>query len=106
MYVVYAAIAGIVLAMFGKWLTALSILLIVIFIAVFSKILRILAHPYTSSDQKAGWAIGSLVSWFLLIVFVLLMRNEWRTQIPQTPQPTSPAIEQTLPESSNQTLPH
>ena len=69
MYMVYAAIAGIFLAIFDKWLTALAIMFIVISIAVVPKTLRILAHPYASSNQKAGWAIGSLFCLFLLIAF-------------------------------------
>ncbi len=44
--------------------TALTILFLIIFIAVFSKTLRILAHPYTSSEQKTMWAIGSFSVFF------------------------------------------
>jgi len=96
-------LAFIVLVATDHLATALTILFLIISIAVFSKTLRILAHPYTSSEQKTGWAIGSFFCLALLIGFVFLMRNEWRTQTPQTPEPTSPAIEQTLPASSNQT---
>ena len=84
------------------WKTALFITFLLMLAIVFFKTLRILAHPYTSSNQKAGWAIGFLALFLLTFLFGLLMRSEWRSQSPPPILPTSPATEQTLPVSINQ----